>query len=43
MVKYNIVLTKSDAKELKREVCEFKQMDEVFDGNWMLPKSEVNV
>jgi hypothetical protein len=43
MLKYNIVLSKGDVKELKREVRGFKQMDEVFDGGWMLPKSEVNV
>jgi hypothetical protein len=43
MLKYNIVLSKGDVKELKREVHGFKGMGEVFDGGWLLPKSEVNV
>ncbi len=43
MLKYNIVLTNGDVKELKREVRGFKQMDEVFDPGWLSPESEVNV
>jgi hypothetical protein len=43
MVKYNIVLTKTDVKDLKREVRGFKGMDEVFGAGWLSPKSEVNV
>jgi hypothetical protein len=42
MLKYNIVLSKGDVKELKREVRGFKNMGEVFDEGWLLPKAEVN-
>jgi hypothetical protein len=43
MVKYNIVLTETDVKDLKREVRGFKGMDEVFGAGWLSPESEVNV
>jgi hypothetical protein len=38
MLKYNMVLTKGDVKELKREVRGFKNMGEVFDEGWLSPK-----
>jgi hypothetical protein len=43
MLKYNIVLSKGDVKELKSEVRGFKGIGKVFDEGWLLPKSEVNV
>ena len=43
MVKYNIVLTETDVKDLKREVRGFKGMDNVFGAGWLSPESEVNV